>query len=299
MKKLAVFDIECLKNCFLCCYLVVNTGEVKTIEISPRKNEIREILKLFMSGQYIFVGYNNSHYDTVIINYILRNYNSLLHKESEDICRELQKISSSIIHDDQIAWIKYKYCNYYKQIDLLTMLFSKALRVSLKEMQVTMCFHNVQEMECDWNSDLEIEKIDELIGYCHNDVLSTSLLLKLCKSELQLRKDIQKQYNIDCLSKDGVGLGAELLKIEYCKIAGVLPSDMKPPMVEDQKLSLSKCVASNIKYNSPILTKALDVIKTSYIDIGRGVKSLFSYQTIYNGVQFTYGLGGMELRPPL
>jgi hypothetical protein len=294
MKKLAVFDIEVLRNCFLCCYLVVNTGEVKTIEISDRKNEIREILKLFMSGQYIFVGYNNSGYDTPIINYILKNYHSLLGKEAYQICAELQKMSSQIINGEEISWIKYKYANYFKQIDLLTMLFSKALRVSLKEMQVTMCFPNVQEMECDWNADLPVEEIDALIGYCHNDVLSTTALLKLCKSELQLRKEIQGEYNIDCLSKDGVGLGAELLKIEYCKISGENRRDMKPRDLPDQKLKLSECIAGNIKYNSPILNKALEVIKDSYINIGKGVKSEFAYQTIYDGVKFNYGLGGMH-----
>ncbi len=296
MKKLAVFDLEVLPNCFLCCYLVVSRGElqVKTIEISERKNEIREILKLFMSGQNIFVGYNCSNYDTVIINYILKNYHSLLEKLPIDICKELHQMSLTIIDGEMMSWIRYKYPAYFKQVDLLTMLFSKALRVSLKEMQVTMCFHNVQEMECDWHTDLAVEKIDELINYCHNDVLSTTALLKLCKEELQLRKDIQAQYNIDCLSKDGVGLGAELLKIEYCKIAGEKIENMKPPDIPDSVLSLSKCIASNIKYKSPILTKALEYIKKSNIQIGKGVKSVFSYQTIYDGVQFTYGLGGMH-----
>ena len=39
------------------------------------------------------------------------------------------------------------------------MLYSKDLRVSLKEMQMTMEYDNVQEFMADWDSDLDIIKI--------------------------------------------------------------------------------------------------------------------------------------------
>lgn len=61
------------------------------------------------------------------------------------------------------------------------MLYSKALRVSLKEMQVTMMYKNVQEFNCDWQSPLALQEIDNMINYNINDVLSTYELLKRCE----------------------------------------------------------------------------------------------------------------------
>ena len=63
------------------------------------------------------------------------------------------------------------------------MLYSKALRVSLKEMQVTMMYKNVQEFNCDWQSPLTLQEIDDMINYNINDVLSTYELLKQCEKE--------------------------------------------------------------------------------------------------------------------
>ena len=58
------------------------------------------------------------------------------------------------------------------------MYYSTAL-VSLKEMQVTMMYKNVQEFpNCDWQAPLAEQEIDEMIAYNINDVMSTTELLK-------------------------------------------------------------------------------------------------------------------------
>lgn len=69
----------------------------------------------------------------------------------------------------------------FESMDLLTMLFSTKLRVSLKAMQVTMCFHNVQEYDGDFNQYLPTTEIEKMIAYNINDVDSTEELLNRCK----------------------------------------------------------------------------------------------------------------------
>jgi oxygen-independent coproporphyrinogen-3 oxidase len=47
------------------------------------------------------------------------------------------------------------------------MLFSKALRCGLKEMEVTMQFRNVQEYDGDFSSNLDVSEIDKMVDYAH------------------------------------------------------------------------------------------------------------------------------------
>lgn len=71
------------------------------------------------------------------------------------VCKSLYNLSNEIIRSTDsnfTSWSKWKYKIYFETLDLLTMLYSQKLRVGLKEMQVTMQFHNVQEYEGDFQT---------------------------------------------------------------------------------------------------------------------------------------------------
>ena len=227
-KVCIVYDIESLKNVFTCTIYNTESKLSRTFEISPRRCDAKEMCKFFLDG-HMFVGYNNQHYDDPIINYCIDYFSNCEDLEYSHIITEsIKKMSDTIIKtDDRDSWKKWKYAHYFESIDLLTMLYSQALRVSLKEMQMTMEYDNVQEFITDWNSDLPVEQIPTLISYNINDVMSTTFLLEKCKKDLELRIDIEKEYNMACLSKDGVGIGAELLKRKYLEATGLKWDDIK------------------------------------------------------------------------
>ncbi len=60
-----------------------------------------------------------------------------------------------------------------------------------------------------------------MIKYNINDVMSTLELLNRCKNDLELRVSIEKEYGIDCLSKDGMKIGMEILKHKYLEYTGM------------------------------------------------------------------------------
>ena len=76
----------------------------------------------------------------------------------------MDKFVYEYIEDNIDSWKRWKYAKNFLTLDLLTMLYSKALRVSLKEMQVTMMYKNVQEFNCDWQSPLALQEIDNMIN---------------------------------------------------------------------------------------------------------------------------------------
>ena len=77
-------------------------------------------------GQVIgsIITYNGIDYDGVLINFILMNSNLFWEK----LVAELKRISDEIINEKKY-FFKYRHDNFFNQIDLLRMLFSKELRV--------------------------------------------------------------------------------------------------------------------------------------------------------------------------
>ena len=170
-KTVFVYDVEVFPNLFTCCVANSESKNKRTYEVSDRKNELVDIARLFLNKHILLCGYNNKHYDDPIINYILLNFNDLIKKPVWEITDEIKKFSDTIINTKtkgKVSWSKYKYANLFPSMDLLTMMLSEKLRVSLKVMQVTMGFHNVQEYDGDFDSMVPKDKIDEVIAYNNN-----------------------------------------------------------------------------------------------------------------------------------
>lgn len=102
------------------------------------------------------------------------------------------------------------------------MMFSSKLRVGLKEMQVTMQYHNVQEYDGDFNLPCPQRDFDLVHQYNGNDTDSTCELLNRLKDDIDLRLSIENEYGINVLNKDGVNIGMEIIKTRYLQETGLL-----------------------------------------------------------------------------
>lgn len=296
MKQLCVYDIETLPNCFICCYQIIN-GKKGYFEISARKFDLKELYSFFTSNAYIFVGYNCIHYDTPIMNMILDNYTKFAKYENYlEFSEEVNILSNTIIKGDPNSWRKYKYMNIFPQIDLMTMMASQALRVGLKPLQVTMCYPNVQEMTINWSEYIKSDKINELIYYCYNDVDSTKELLSLLKDDLILRKNIEQEFAIKCLSKDGVGIGVDIFTDKICKKLGLKnPKDLYLYMQNPDKIFVKDYIASCIEFK----IKPLQDVHKWYSNMVLDSKGFLNGKSptgevTINRLRHSYGLGGLH-----
>lgn len=291
-KIVYVYDIEVFKNVFHCTLLNTETEEIHKFECSIRKNEIQSMCAFFAHTNAYFVGYNNIHYDNPIINYCIEYFSNSTYTYDK-ICLSIFNLSNIIVQDkDNIErWKRWKYTKNFETIDLLTLLFSKALRVSLKEMQVTMMYKNVQEFNHDWKENLSIDEIESMIEYNINDVLSTYELLKRCEEKIQLRLKIQDRYEIDCLSMDGVNLGMKILAEEYMRKTGIpwfVLKDMRSPA---DKIELQKIILPFIRYDTPILQDLLIEMKKQTVSPTRGG---YEKKFLLNNRVISVGVGGIH-----
>lgn len=311
-KIVYVYDIEVFPNVFHCTVKNTETGELHKFEISCRRNQLDELVEFFhtvntkytfgdlyttdikLDTNILFCGYNNLHYDNAIINYIIDYYNIMKYKGYRDICRSvfnLSKVITTSSEDDNSAWRKWKYMICFDSFDILTMLYSNKLRVGLKEIQVTMQYKNVQEFVADWQADLPENQIDSMIDYNINDVNSTEELLNRCKKDIDLRIAIEDEYGVRVLSKDGVNIGMKILTQKYLEKTGQTWWDIKDLRSPMSVIPLNNVILPFIKYDSPILTRVLDDMKSQIVSPGRkGYENKF----VFEGLQYSVGVGGIH-----
>ena len=294
--RAVVYDVEIFPNVF---HTVLYDTEYKTricLEISERRNDLEELLHLFTEDDNkIFVGYNNHHYDDVIINYLIDYKEKLTGLPYWRICQSLFNLSSYIVKDEEGSrerLKRWKYAHYFKSMDLLTMQFSQKLRVGLKTMQVTMHYKNVQEYDGDFNQFLPSDKIDEMIAYNINDVESTTELLNRLKDQVELRLFIEKEHGIDCLSMDSVKMAETFLLEKYSEKSGIpknVIKEMRSPM---DYIPLKDVILPFIRYKNPKLQDVLEDMKKQvvYSKERKGYENKF----VISNVVYSIGVGGIH-----
>lgn len=310
-KTVFVYDIEVFQNIFHCSAINTETKEIHKFEISPRKNQLSELILFFkqvnspvswndnyttncsIDSDKIFCGYNNLHYDNPVINYIIEYEHVLAEKPVLVITNSIFNLSREITNSDENIekWKRWKYQVWFDSFDILTMLYSNKLRVGLKEIQVTMQYKNVQEFVCDWSKPLPIEDFDSMIDYNINDIESTSALLDRCKKDIDLRLAIEDEYGVKVLSKDGVNIGMKILTHKYLEKTGLTWWDIKDLRSPQDYIPLKDVILPFIKYDSPILKSVLDEMKTQVVSPGRkGYEKNF----VFGGLRYTVGVGGIH-----
>ena len=295
-----VYDIEVFSNCFHCCVKNTETNKVIKFEISERRNQLSELVDFFFykNGEdenRMLCGYNNKHYDDVIINYMIDFYYRMDSLPWWKICQSLYNLSQCIIESEEggdIKFKKWKYAKYFYSMDLLTMQFSQKLRVGLKTMQVTMHYKNVQEYDGDFDLPIPVDKIDEMIAYNINDVESTAELLNRLKEQIELRLFIEQEHGIDCLSMDSVKMAETFLLEKYSEKSGIpknVIKEMRSPM---DYIPLKDVILPFIKYKNPKLQSVLEDMKKQvvYSKERKGYEKKF----VLSNVVYSIGVGGIH-----
>lgn len=293
--KVITYDIEIFPNCFHCTCKDTETNELMFFEISTRKNQLTELIGFFMSKDVLFCGYNNKHYDDVVINYIIDYSRILSRKAYFDICKSLFNLSQCIIDSQEgniSKFKKWKYANYFHSMDLLTMQFSSKLRVGLKEMQLTMHYKNVQEFSGDFSSFLPENKIDNMIAYNINDVDSTTELLNKLEEDVKLRLFIEDEYGIPCLSYDGVKIGEALLAKFYCDSKGISMYDLKEMRSPMDQIPLKDVIFPFISYKNPKLKVVLEDMKKQVVDSHE--RKGYEKKFVLSNTCYSIGVGGIH-----
>lgn len=278
-----IYDIETYRNFFCCTCLDLNSDEKVVFIIDEQTNDYEKLKQFFKNR--CFIGYNNLMFDNVVINYIIS-------ERMNDATKIADFANSIIVNKDNYDIIKYyKYNNNYKSVDLMTHLFSKALRVGLKELEVSMNYENVQELPIHFTKHLTESEKQEVLDYNLNDCKATKLLCQKCKASLELRTAIKKEFGLECYSKDGVRTGVDLLLKLYCESTGENEKDVKELRTYRPIINFTNIISSKIQFKSKEFTNLLHTLKNTSISTTKGA---LDFKVLYGGVLFVFGTGGLH-----
>ena len=293
-KTVFVYDIEVFPNFFSCTIKNTESGKFKAYTISQWNNDLGQIVELFLNKNIFFCGYNNKHYDDAIISYLILNYNELKWKSIWEINAAIKNLSDTIVQSKDnnfSSWSKYKYANIFSSLDLLAMRFSQKLRVGLKEMQVTMNYHNVEEFDGNFELPILEEQIPQVLSYNLNDVESTEELLARSIDDINLRLAIEDEFNVSALNKDGVNLGMEIIKHKYLQATGLSWNQIKDLRSPCDMVCFKDIIFDYIEFKTPELKNLLEELKQHCANPN---DNSFEKKFVLGGVVHTFGMGGLH-----
>lgn len=190
------YDIEVLKQDWI---MVFKEGEDYRV-IHNNVEEIRSYVDTLIKNKSILVGFNNYHYDDVVLAGVL------LGKDPYEISKKL---------------IKGERVNYKLNLITLDVMQELPLGVGLKSSQANLGL-SIVETPIDFDLDRACtkEELDLLIGYCKNDVKDTEMLFKTRKDYFQAKFEIVNEFNLPVpnVKKTRAVLSSKVLKCEKVKI---------------------------------------------------------------------------------
>lgn len=301
-RKLWVYDIETLKSCFTYSAINIDTQERVQYVIHKDRNDIVNLCDHLCkcNGQ---IGFNNIGFDYPVIHELMSHYSNDL---TFDITRSIKDFIDLIynkaqeIINSQNNIIGYNNLiipqskRYINQLDLFKIWHfdNKARRQSLKGLEIAMNYPNVMDMNIDHKrDDIRLDEIDSILEYNMNDVLATYEFYKKSIDKINLRKDLKKEYNLDCINYSDSKIGESLVLKLYCNKTNQDEYDVKKLRTNRDKIDLSKCIFDYIKLNTPEFNKILNAFKSKTITETKGA---LEESVVYKGFKYDFGLGGIH-----
>ena len=300
-RPVALYDIEVFPNCFHCLVSDSESHKKYKFEISNRKNQLEELIDFFYFKriEHIMCGYNNHHYDDIVINYMIFFRNTMKRFDYLKICNSLYYLSKAIIESEKTENIdkikQYKYANYFYSFDLMTMLYSAAKQKSLKEVEILLGMDNVQEFEAGFDQRLLDSEIDDMIKYNENDVDATELLLNTVKDEVDLRLEVEKEWGFDALSMSNIRIGEEIL-LRQSNLKGVALEEAKSKIRRIAKIENKDIILPFIQYSNPKLKEVLLDVKNATCYPCKSDKKQKNYEKkfVLSNTCYSIGEGGIH-----
>lgn len=291
-----IFDFETYRN--LCCvtFLSLDNDETKVFVIDKNRHDAEEIAKFVKSKTLI--GYNSKTFDNIILNYIIKNPKA----SSEEIARVSSKIistQSSIKPMEFYSLFRdYLRNDDYRGIDLMRMLFSKKLRVGLKELECSLNFKNVEELPYPFDAILEEDQKQRVILYNYNDCEATKLVLQSSLDAIKLRKWTKDNFGVDGYSLDGVNLGVKILEKKLAERLG--NNDFSKTSTTRRSVEIKDIIYPFVKFQTKDFQQILKnyqklkVYKYFDKEANREKWSKYKAEPQIGPYIYKYGLGGLH-----
>jgi len=295
-----VMDYETLSNCFIACFESVKSEDREIFTVHKDKNEIAEFIAFLERNiqlQEWHVSFNGLGFDSQITEHVLRNAGMLSFMDGEEIAEFIYSKAQDVIgRQNRQEFLEFSLRDLHiNQVDVFKLNHwdNNAKRSSLKWIQYTMDWKNIMDMPIHHTAEVTVDQIPEIITYCINDVRSTKQIMQLSKSQIELRKTLTEEYNINLFSASEPRISKELFLHFLSGHTGIKKWDLRQMRTHRPKIVVKDIILPYIQFKTATFENLLQKFQDVVIYPGE-TKGGFKYSVQYKGVKTDYGLGGIH-----
>lgn len=315
------YDVEVFHNFFSVTFRHVNSLSKKVFMVfADPQNSKRDRNQLPALHDFIthdvrsLVGYNNHHYDDIMIKHLVLNYEMFKNESAAQICASCKGLNDKIIPQTKEdlhkrdPWLdNLKAHKLFPSLDLMQT-FNTIDRVGLKQIAINIKWPLIVDLPFDPSYIVMEEDIDKILFYNSNDVDITKALLKNKKmhDELELRVDLTRELGVELYSASRTSIAKTVLRKYYAEATKQKYADFKNKRTfYKYNLELRKCISPKINFMTPAYMDILNTMRRSSINPNMrskdGKKKQFEYIHSSKYITHKIGLGGIhsETRPEL
>jgi hypothetical protein len=314
-KEFWIMDYETIVNCFVGVFSSYSGDSKKIFVIHHLRNDIVELVDFLRENAKYkdwHFGFNNLAFDAQITEFILSRADHLKNMESaSDVAEAIYAYAQSVIEKSNNGeWLDYpefKLSIPCVDIFKLNHWDNNAKRSSLKWIQFTMDWHNVEEMPHPHNEPVRDEEtLVDVIDYCINDVESTKAIFKLedskgekvMSSQINLRAQLSKKYNLSLYSASEPKISKQIFLHFLSEKLGRDKKEIRDLRTYRSKVTLRDIILPYIKFETPEFTGVLNWFKSLEVDtriLDEGdKKSGPKHRMMHKNVPTDYALGGIH-----
>jgi hypothetical protein len=293
-------DYETLSNCFIAVFEDIKSDHQEIFVCHESRNDIEELVHFLNRNKNMnewHVSFNGLGFDSQITEYILRNQDHLIHNSGESIAKYLYGKAQNVIqrqNDGEFLEFSQRDLQI-RQIDVFKLNHwdNPAKRSSLKWIQYTMDWHNIVDMPIHHTTHIVEQQIGPIIKYCINDVKSTKQIMQLSKEQINLRRALTEEYDIDLFSASEPRISKELFLHFLNKSTGIKKYDLRQMRTHRNQIIFKDIILPYIEFKTATFQNLLKKFQDVVLYPGE-TKGGFKYSVQYKGVKTDYGLGGIH-----
>jgi hypothetical protein len=294
-------DYETLSNCFVAVFQGVKSDDYEVFVVHDLQNDIDRLIS-FLEDNILLdewhISFNGLGFDSQITEYILRTQDQLREMGGCEIAEWLYGKAQNIIQSqDENRFLEFSPNDLQiNQIDVFKLNHwdNPAKRSSLKWIQYTMDWANIVDMPIHHATEITtFEQIEQIIYYCKNDVSSTKKIMELSKKQIELRKSLTEEYNINLFSASEPRISKELFLHFLSKKTGIKKFDLKNLRTKRDQIVVNDIILDYVSFKTATFQRLLAKFRDIVLD-PKDTKNGFKYSIQYRGVKTDFGLGGLH-----
>ncbi len=273
-----VYDLENYPNIFTGSFKHPNTGLRNFFEVSPRRNDLRELvifLHALKDSRSRLIGFNNVGYDYPILHLIMDYFyagigiDEIYQKGQAIIDTPWENRFNNIIWDNDC---------HIQQIDLFKIhhFDNEARRTSLKMLEFNMRSQNIQDLPYEPAVPLLLNQMDPLGKYNDHDVDETEKFYIESIEMIEFREELGQKYGKNFLNHSDKKIGTELFVMELeknnpgcCYVKG--PSGRITQQTPRSTINLRDIIFPYINFQRREFKFIIDWLKNFSINKTKGV----------------------------